>query len=409
MVDAEPAQRGVEGADQVAARGVRLPAAAAAADPGLGGDDQVVALHDVADQRADQLLRGALAVPGGGVDERAAGLGEGDELVAGLVLVGVAAPGERAEPQPGDLEAGATQVALLHGQRYRDGSRHAHASPYASPYARPTTRWPGRRHPARQVDLRSLCEARTRPAGRADGLLSGSHPRHRRGADRVPPGVQHRPPDDRRAAARACRWTTRPSRRSPRSSRSARSPRWSSTSGRDIWRIARAWAVGLVKPELRGKLDHRMGWYIIVGSIPIGVVGLLAKDLITGPLRSLWVVGIALILWSGVMLFAEQRGRQERREKDLTLRDAVIVGLVQCVALVPGVSRSGATISAGLLRRARPGRRDPAVVLPVHPGAGRGGALRAQGRALAATSASARPSSARWSASWSPTPRSPGC
>ncbi len=118
---------------------------------------------------------------------------------------------------------------------------------------------------------------------------------------------------------------------------------------RDILRIAKAWTVGLVKPELRGTLDHRMGWYIIIGSIPIGVVGLLAKDLITGPLRSLWVVAIALILWSGVMLFAEQRGRQKRGEKDLTLRDVVTIGLVQCVALVPGVSRSGATISTGLI------------------------------------------------------------
>src|SRR3954453_20249055 len=118
----------------------------------------------------------------------------------------------------------------------------------------------------------------------------------------------------------------------------------------DIWRIAKAWAVGLAKPEVRGQLDHRLGWYVIVGSIPIGVVGLLAKDLITGPLRSLWVVAIALILWSGVMLYAERRGRPSRSEKDLTMKDALVVGAVQCAALVPGVSRSGATISAGLLR-----------------------------------------------------------
>src|SRR3954468_2209374 len=118
----------------------------------------------------------------------------------------------------------------------------------------------------------------------------------------------------------------------------------------DILRIAKAWAVGLARPELRGQLDHRMGWYVIVGSLPIGVVGLLAKDLITGPLRSLWVVAIALILWSGVMLYAERRGRPRRSEKDLTMKDAVVVGLVQCIALIPGVSRSGATISAGLLR-----------------------------------------------------------
>ena len=117
----------------------------------------------------------------------------------------------------------------------------------------------------------------------------------------------------------------------------------------DIWRIAKAWVLGLVKPELRGRLDHRMGWYVILGSIPIGVIGLLARELITGPLRSLWVVAGALILWSAVMLYAERRGLQQRTEKDLTLKDALIVGLVQCIALVPGVSRSGATISTGLL------------------------------------------------------------
>ncbi len=117
----------------------------------------------------------------------------------------------------------------------------------------------------------------------------------------------------------------------------------------DIWRIAKAWVTGLVKPELRGRLDHRMGWYVILGSVPIGIVGLLGRHVVTGPLRSLWVVAAALILWSAVMLYAERRGRQQRSEKDLTLRDALIVGVVQCAALVPGVSRSGATISTGLL------------------------------------------------------------
>ena len=86
----------------------------AAADPGLGGEDDVVAGHHVADQRADQLLRGALAVPGGGVDQRAARLGEGDHLVARLVLVGVAAPGERAETQTGHPKPRPAEVALLH-------------------------------------------------------------------------------------------------------------------------------------------------------------------------------------------------------------------------------------------------------------------------------------------------------
>jgi len=119
---------------------------------------------------------------------------------------------------------------------------------------------------------------------------------------------------------------------------------------KDIWTIARAWVLGLFKAEYRGSFEHRMGWYVIVGSIPIGIVGLLAKDLITGPLRSLWVVGAALILWSGVMLYAERVGKQDRGEKQLTMKDAIIVGVVQCFALIPGVSRSGATISAGLVQ-----------------------------------------------------------
>jgi undecaprenyl-diphosphatase len=118
----------------------------------------------------------------------------------------------------------------------------------------------------------------------------------------------------------------------------------------DIWRIAKAWSLGIVKPEYRGRFDHRMGWFVIAGSIPIGIVGLAAKDLITGPLRSLWVVAAALVLWSAVMLFAERRGRQDREERTLTMADALVIGVMQCIALVPGVSRSGATISAGLLR-----------------------------------------------------------
>lgn len=119
---------------------------------------------------------------------------------------------------------------------------------------------------------------------------------------------------------------------------------------KDIWRIAVAWCRGLAKPEYRGSFDHRMGWYVILGSIPIGIVGFLAKDVISGPLRSLWWVAGALIAWSAVMWLAERNDRQTRHETDLTLTDTIVVGLVQCIALIPGVSRSGATISAGLFR-----------------------------------------------------------
>jgi len=116
----------------------------------------------------------------------------------------------------------------------------------------------------------------------------------------------------------------------------------------DIWRILSAWVRGLARPEVRGSFDYRMGWYVIVGTLPVAVVGLLGKDLVTGALRNLWWVASALIVWSIVMVLAERVATQRRHERDLTLRDAVFVGVVQCISLVPGVSRSGATISAGL-------------------------------------------------------------
>src|SRR3712207_3537024 len=90
---------------------------------------------------------------------------------------------------------------------------------------------------------------------------------------------------------------------------------------RDILRIAAAWGRGLVKAEHRGDYDYRMGWFIILGSVPIGIVGFLARDLITGPLRSLWVVAAGLIGWSAVMLYAERRGTQDRGEDRMTWQD----------------------------------------------------------------------------------------
>lgn len=118
----------------------------------------------------------------------------------------------------------------------------------------------------------------------------------------------------------------------------------------DIMRLMRAFGRGLVNPAARQEFDYRFAWYVIAGSIPIGVVGLAAKPLITGPLRSLWFVAGALVVWSAVMIYSERVATQKRGEQDLTLKDVLIVGAMQCVALVPGVSRSGATISTGLIR-----------------------------------------------------------
>jgi undecaprenyl-diphosphatase len=119
---------------------------------------------------------------------------------------------------------------------------------------------------------------------------------------------------------------------------------------KDIARIVSAWVSGLYRPEVRGSFDYRFAWFVIWGSVPIGVIGFLLRDLVSGSLRSLWVVAVALIAWSAVLVLAEARATQSRSEKSTTLRDALVIGLVQCIALVPGVSRSGATISAGLFR-----------------------------------------------------------
>jgi len=119
---------------------------------------------------------------------------------------------------------------------------------------------------------------------------------------------------------------------------------------RDIVRLVVAFVRGLGGAEARRDPSWREALVVIVGTIPIAIVGLALKDVISGPLRSLWVVAAALILWSGVMVWAERVGRQDRREASVTTKDGLVVGLLQCVALIPGVSRSGATISGGLFR-----------------------------------------------------------
>ncbi|MCV7144984.1 undecaprenyl-diphosphate phosphatase [Mycobacterium riyadhense] len=116
---------------------------------------------------------------------------------------------------------------------------------------------------------------------------------------------------------------------------------------RDIVRILKAWFNGLVVASHRDA-DYRLGWYVIVGTIPICILGLLFKDEIRSGVRNLWVVATALVVFSGVIALAEHLGRQTRDIEHLSWRDAVVVGVAQCLALVPGVSRSGATISAGL-------------------------------------------------------------
>src|SRR6201987_3510670 len=120
---------------------------------------------------------------------------------------------------------------------------------------------------------------------------------------------------------------------------------------RDIWRIGQAWFRGLFsghRPSAQRNADYRMGWYVIIGTIPICILGLLFKDEIRTGVRNLWVIATALVVFSAVIALAEWLGRQDRPSDQLNWRDAIVVGVAQTLALVPGVSRSGATISAGL-------------------------------------------------------------
>jgi undecaprenyl-diphosphatase len=115
----------------------------------------------------------------------------------------------------------------------------------------------------------------------------------------------------------------------------------------DIWRIGTTWLKSLYRPEYRGHLDSRMGWFIIIGSLPIVVLGILLKDVIERDFRNLWIIGTTLIVLGIILGIADKLSADDKKIKELSLRDAVLMGAAQAMALVPGVSRSGATISMG--------------------------------------------------------------
>jgi undecaprenyl-diphosphatase len=116
---------------------------------------------------------------------------------------------------------------------------------------------------------------------------------------------------------------------------------------RDIGRIIAAW-VGSLAGRRKGDPDARMGWLIIVGSIPIVVLGLLFQDRIETTLRDLRIVAIALVAFSLILYWADRVGAKKRELRDLTVGHGIAFGFAQAMALVPGVSRSGGTITMGL-------------------------------------------------------------
>lgn len=130
---------------------------------------------------------------------------------------------------------------------------------------------------------------------------------------------------------------------------------------KDIARIISAWFRSLTDKAMRSDHDAKMGWLVIVGSIPIGVLGLAFKDQIEGPFRDLRLIATTLIVMGIILGIADRlaardesggkhRAVKERKSlKELSVKDGLIFGFCQAMALVPGVSRSGATISGGLL------------------------------------------------------------
>ncbi|UJP12531.2 undecaprenyl-diphosphate phosphatase [Microbacterium elymi] len=118
---------------------------------------------------------------------------------------------------------------------------------------------------------------------------------------------------------------------------------------RDIVRIIGHWFRALIGRIPRNDPDARMGWLIIIGTIPIVVLGLVFQNAIETTLRSLWIVAATLIVFGVILGIADMIGAQRRKLDDLTVGHGIIFGLAQSLALIPGVSRSGGTITAGLL------------------------------------------------------------
>ncbi len=117
---------------------------------------------------------------------------------------------------------------------------------------------------------------------------------------------------------------------------------------REIVAILRAWARSIVSADARHDPDARMGWLVIIGTIPIGVLGLLFADQIETVARNLWLTATMLIVFGVLLGVADALGTRQKTERDLTVRDGLLYGLAQSLALIPGVSRSGATITGGL-------------------------------------------------------------
>jgi len=117
---------------------------------------------------------------------------------------------------------------------------------------------------------------------------------------------------------------------------------------KDIVSIIGMWLRSLTNKSVRSAPEARMGWYVILGTLPIAVLGIVFKDAIETTARNLWVVALALVIMGLILGYADSSARHIKSDEDLKTRHAIIFGLGQAMALIPGVSRSGATITFGL-------------------------------------------------------------
>ncbi|MDJ1115247.1 undecaprenyl-diphosphate phosphatase [Microbacterium dauci] len=133
-----------------------------------------------------------------------------------------------------------------------------------------------------------------------------------------------------------------------------------------ITTIIGKWAQSLVGKVPRDDADVRLGWIVIIGTLPIGVLGFLFQDVIRDTFRNLWLVATVLIVFGVILGIADALGKRVRTEKDLTFGHGLALGGAQALALIPGVSRSGATTTAGLaLGYTRPAAAEVAFLLAV--------------------------------------------
>jgi len=117
---------------------------------------------------------------------------------------------------------------------------------------------------------------------------------------------------------------------------------------KDIARLVTAWFKGLFNKAARSTADYKMAWFVIIASIPVGIAGLLLKHFIEETVRTLWVISVTMIVFGLILLLADRLGSKQKAIKELTFGSAVGFGLGQMLSVIPGVSRSGASISFGL-------------------------------------------------------------